>query len=110
MNKRLILFFIAGCFFFQPSISSAAKTTFGEPDCGQWVKDNQRMRSLDEAWLLGFLTGLNLSSSPYYEKDFLKSSSAAQLFLWMDNYCQKNPLKDISQGAIELGLELNAKK
>lgn len=30
--------------------------------------------------------------------------SADQLIVWMDNYCQKNPLKTVNEGATDLYL------
>ena len=36
-------------------------------------------------------------------------SSAQQAFLWMDNYCRANPLKNVSDGASDLFLELQNK-
>ena len=47
--------------------STQSYTTFGNVDCGQWVKGN---RPTDRTWLLGYLTGMNSDPSI---KTFLKS-------------------------------------
>jgi|APGre2960657404_1045060.scaffolds.fasta_scaffold237396_1 hypothetical protein len=91
-------------------VFAQTKTSFGMPDCGEWVKSQTTgiQKQGDRAWLLGFLSGLNEN---YIYKDALdKVSSAAQIWLWMDNYCKNNPLERVNQGAYKLLGELMLKK
>jgi hypothetical protein len=74
--------------------------TYGGVDCGVWVQDK---KSSDRAWLLGYMTGLNMDSSG---NPLGKITSAQQIFLWMDNYCMKSPLGNPVQGGRELLDEL----
>ena len=86
---------------------SVAQTTFGVPDCGEWLA-GQRIEQ--RSWLMGYLTALNLVHSALKKEDGLSAlSSAKQAYAWMDNYCKANPLSDLSYGGGELFSEL-AKK
>jgi hypothetical protein len=90
--------------------SSQTSTTFGSPDCGQWIAEKTPMRS---GWLMGYLTGLNwlhdmVGNNPKDPLDAL--NSADQAYLWMDNWCKANPLKKVTTGGVELFIELMGKK
>lgn len=77
---------------------------FGSPDCGQWT---QRKREPDKAWVLGYVSGLNAAGVAFGDKDWLeKVYSAEQIFTFVDNYCQKNPLKRTDSAGKQLMFEL----
>jgi hypothetical protein len=78
-------------------------TVFGRPDCGVWLN---KKREVDKAWLLGYVSSLSTSQQFGLSDPFGKISSAEQIFVWMDNYCQRNPLKDVGVGAFLLYIEL----
>ena len=86
-------------------------TIFGEPDCGEWVK---QQNATHKAWLLGFLTGLSAmdaadraAAHQTVKHDALDHlNSADQAFVWMDNYCRANPLQGVAKGATQLYIEL----
>ena len=80
-------------------------TMIGEPDCGKWINQNSIP---NKAWLLGFLSGVNITFKD--SKDALGKVNAEQTYLWMDNYCKKNPLEQLATGAIDLYVELVMKK
>ena len=85
--------------------SSFAQKTFGAPDCGQWLAGSDGAKALNKAWLLGYLSGLSVSGVE--KPDPLTAlSSAKQAYVWMDNYCRKNPLNDVPTGSNELFREL----
>jgi hypothetical protein len=83
-----------------------ATTSFGSMDCGQWVKNqsNNSPNIQSKAWLLGYLSGLN--AVEFSENALDKINSTEQIFLWMDNYCKKNPLERVPKGAQQLMIEL----
>ena len=86
--------------------NSLAYITFGAPDCGQWLTEKTQAR---RTWLLGFLSGMNAAhtASKNFKVDPLDQlSSGEQAYVWMDNYCKKNPLNDLSAGGIDLYIEL----
>ena len=85
--------------------SFAQQTMFGRPDCGEWLNDSPSEQGMNKAWLLGFLSGL--SASQVIRGDPLNAlSSAAQAYVWMDNFCRKNPLDTVAYGAYALFFEL----
>ena len=88
----------------------AQSASIGAADCGEWVKSQTTgtQKQSDRAWLLGFLSGLN--QDDFYENALSKVSSAAQIYLWMDNYCKNNPLERVSRGAHNLLYELMKKR
>jgi len=85
---------------------SYGATIFGSIDCGQWVKQHTWVHN---GWLMGYLSGLNTAKAfPGY--DPLQSvNSSDQLILWMDNYCQKNPMSSLVDAATHLYIELEVK-
>lgn len=99
------------------STSALATTVFGRPDCGEWVASQGNNFSY-KAWMMGYMSGINVMAAAQImrdykakdlkvEPDFLKSiSSTEQLFLWVDIYCKRNPLKALDSAGSSLFLEL----
>ena len=90
------------------SAIGAPFTSFGAPDCGQWVNSPSLPR---KGWLLGFMSGLSAQHADFRPsaKDPLdRVSSADQIYVWMDNYCKANPLKSVSNAGLELFDELRS--
>ncbi len=109
MKTKLVTTALAlACLFGQP-VFGQAYTYFGMPDCGQWINNK---KPSDRVWLFGFMSGLN-SMYTLRTKDggdpLDSLSSAEQIVVWMDNYCQKNPLKKVGEGAADLFVELMKK-
>lgn len=86
-----------------------AQVSFGGADCGEWVNGNDKNRTKN-AWLLGYLSGINMAISKGTYDPLNKINSAPQIYLWMDNYCKANPLKTIREGGLDLYLELQKDK
>lgn len=88
----------------------------GVPSCGQWVagrtKDSQHIKGeLYKSWLMGYISGLSMElNATILKVDVLKDTDAESLFLWMDNYCKTNPLNTLSDGELELFVELIKRK
>ena len=86
-----------------------AVTIRGAPSCGNWIEEREKgsMSSLANGyWLLGFLSALAIET----ERDFIKGTDNASIFLWADNYCRANPIRDISDGGYRLFIELSKQK
>jgi hypothetical protein len=87
---------------------------FGGPDCGKWISSKTDAR---KAWVLGFMSGMSMAThyfgTPTDRKtngDWLdKVNSAEQIFLFVDNYCQKNPLRSVESAGMALYIELTSK-
>jgi hypothetical protein len=105
-NKRPLVLLLLACCLAQPALgvaqTASGSTVFGVPDCGEWLS---KKREPDKAWLLGYVSSLS-TSHRFGGDPFGKIKSAEQIFLWMNNFCQKNPLKDVSSGAFDLYIEL----
>ena len=106
MKTKLFLTVMLNCCFCLPAISQV--TMFGGSDCGQWVANSKSNLTI-KAWLLGFMSGLSAGVSTAQSDPLKNINSAEQIFLWMDNYCAKNPLKNVSNGGNNLFLELSGK-
>ena len=94
---------------FAMPLLAQSQTVYGTPDCGGWIKQGS---SQQKGWLLGYMSGLNVM----HEVESLKPvnplknlNSADQAFLWMDTYCQKNPLENVGEGGWKLFKELRKK-
>jgi len=91
-------------------------TVLGNTSCGEWVgtratKDQPGISNnawlIDKAWLNGFLSGINVGDLSH---DLLKNADNESIYLWLDNYCNSNPLGSVSEGAAILSRELSKKK
>lgn len=92
--------------------NAQAVTVMGAHSCGDWLKfkpvnrEKEWPRMVAEAWLVGYLSG----AASGQDKDALKNTTASSLFVWMDNYCQSNPLDNIADGGNKLYFELLERK
>ena len=86
---------------------SHAYTEYGSGinSCGSWVKWRKTKSGWhqDGQWVSGFI-----SAAGYYGME-LKTVDSDAVLVFMDNYCQKNPLNAISGGAKALAKELELK-
>lgn len=87
-----------------------AYATYGASDCGEWVTESKSNASM-RTWLLGFMSGLSAihELSGRNDDPLNKINSAKQIYVWMDNFCQKNPLRTVSSGGVDLFIELMKK-
>lgn len=89
------------------SIDAIAIEIKGIGDCGEWVADkNKNNNERNKDWLLGYMSGLASASFT----DVLANTSYQSIFVWMDNYCNANPLEHVSSAGITLFFELKKQK
>ncbi len=109
-NNRPLVLLLLACCLAQPVFG---QVSYGSRDCGQWIKrtDSATTKNAVESWFAGYMSGINMMYVTYSKREdaLNKVDSLDQMILWMDNYCNKNPLNRASTGALELFLEL-AKK
>lgn len=75
------------------------------PSCGEWIVHREKSDTLalgNASWLLGYLSGLAVSSG----RDYLSGTDNSSIYKWMDRYCRANPLRDVSSGGNALAAEL----
>jgi hypothetical protein len=85
---------------------------FDDSTCGAWSKSegNPLLRSKYFSWFRGFVTGYNYSS--YHNQNNqvrLERLSDETLHLYINKYCQENPLAHFTYAATKLVKELTAK-
>lgn len=79
----------------------------GFRSCGKWISERAASdSSYATTWLVGYMSGIAMGA----EIDILAGTDNQSIYLWMDNYCRANPLKDTSDGGVELTIELMKKK
>ena len=112
MNLNSLL---VGCLLLaSSSITSAAPAVAADetkqpPSCGAWVVHREKSDTLtlaNSSWLMGYLTGVAMSGG----KDYLSGTDNVAIYKWMDDYCRKNPLMNLSSGGDALAAELRSKK
>ena len=107
--------FLLGCLLLS-SVASAAPPAAERgvearqaPSCGEWIVHREKSDTLalgNASWLLGYLSGIAIGSG----KDYLSGTENSSIYKWMDSYCRKNPLRDLSGAGSALAAELSAKK
>lgn len=104
--KKILLTGVLLMPIFSFAAPSVEIRNYGVPDCGEWIKQNSNAQ---KAWLLGFLSGLNVNEATH-QNPLGRLQSADQAFLWVDNFCRQNPLKNVFEGGYRLLDELNDSK
>ncbi len=67
------------------------------------------MSNPDKPWLAGYLSGLNAAIGSGGSDPLSQLGSFDQAALWMNNYCQANPLSNTQEGGNKLYRELLAR-
>lgn len=96
---------VAISFLFALSVAQPAssQTAIGLVDCGKWVQARtQGTAPMLESFLQGYMNGLSRGSRIEFWTAGGQQVSAAQVFLWMDNYCRRSPLSNVYEGASAL--------
>ena len=85
---------------------------FGNASCGQWVADHNAKNTsaaAQEAWLGGYLSGLNALSA-VKDTDYGGGVDWAGLVGWVSNYCTANPLDKLNVAALQLVAEIGKRQ
>ena len=108
--KKIILALMAVTTLSGVSGSASALVIRGTRSCGNWVEleksNGQADAGASRSWLVGYLSGVVAGTG----KDFLKDTDNESIYLWMTNYCKKNPLNNIAVGSEDLYFEMLKKK
>jgi len=109
--KRLSLVVLVLSFTFTATAMAADKdgsySTQGARSCGQWVKDRKHdgwEATADMAWIAGYISAFNRKTPDVFS--ILGSTDMEGIILWMDKYCQENPLGELGKGMEFLTYEL----
>jgi hypothetical protein len=84
----------------------------GGPSCGTWVNAESNHKNTREGinfgrtWVIGYLSGLaSATGKDFWGRQNINLLSNDSVFLWIDNYCRSNPLKNLDDAAIILFAE-----
>ena len=101
---------IAICLTFLLMASNVGATTVlgsGGLSCGHWLDgEKQSVRNIDISWVLGYLSGLNLTS----QINFLQGYDHKGIAAAIDKYCRENPLKDVADAADDVAKQMKRMK
>ena len=82
----------------------------GTVSCGRWLEEREAASPTDyfinSQWVNGYLTGLQEYGAGLTEQQV---SDVAARSVWLDNYCQANPLDNLLAAARGLWLELSSR-
>ncbi|MGH8738826.1 MAG: hypothetical protein ACREVC_15815 [Burkholderiales bacterium] len=81
--------------------------TMGSESCDKYVKDRVAKGSNAAgyyAWVAGFVTAYNLQTPDTYS--IVRGTNLEGMVLWLDNYCNANPLGNLASGMQALTAEL----
>ena len=79
----------------------------GNVDCGAWLDARDRKTATNmQSMIIGYVDGLAVGRSVeiWYGKN--PPTNELQLFFWLDEYCRKKPLSDVSAGVFEFANEI----
>ena len=81
----------------------------GVNTCGSWAVERKKQSGGDVTnltWVLGYLTAQDEDAAAHRKPTLLDNIDASAIELWIDNYCQSNPLDTIYRASARLGEEL----
>jgi hypothetical protein len=117
MYKKILILHLLGIVvtmgLSQPAFPQTKKgvTLLGpiENSCGDWITARGRNNAeAYEFWLMGVLSGLNLSDD--FSADFLREVKVNLPAFWLDKYCRENPFKTVPEGAVQFVQDLAGEK
>jgi hypothetical protein len=86
-------------------------TIMGYRSCETWIRDHTKnasgefsdklRKTVDETWLVGFMSGANAASGSYFD-DTLRNVDSQIVIDWVDRYCGAHPDRDVTDGGMAL--------
>lgn len=76
----------------------------GSQSCTAWLnrKKNLVVKAAFESWVVGFVSGLNVSA----ERDIVGGGDFSAIVVWMDRRCKSHSSDQIGVAALDLAMEL----
>ncbi|MBR0916132.1 hypothetical protein [Bradyrhizobium japonicum] len=76
----------------------------GSQSCTAWLnrKKNSVVKAAFESWVVGFVSGLNVSA----EREIVGGGDFPAIVAWMDRRCKSNSSDQIGVAALDLAIEL----
>jgi hypothetical protein len=103
------LFFSLFIFYFFPSASANTQIGHGLATCAQYnqsVAESSAAEATIDAWVLGYLSGVNYLVHTTKGVDFLATGNSDIIKGFIQGYCMANPGKTVTEAANEFWLGL----
>jgi hypothetical protein len=104
MNKRIGILLLALC---TANVQAGDKNGrygiigAGVNSCGKFIESRRNNNKLDYlthlCWMGGFITSVNVNNADTY--NLIGHTDMDGVMLWMENYCQRNPLDTFTNAA-----------
>jgi len=101
--KILSLIVLVLSFTFAAPATAADKdanyVVHGVRSCGGWINDRKKggwPRLGNIFWITGYISAYNKQTPDVF--DIMGSTDKENIYLWMDKYCQENPLSNLAEG------------
>lgn len=82
----------------------------GDMTCGGWRSAPSNFNTIQKAALLNWVLGVILGRSSVRGDDLLRDVEISGVAAWLDDYCSRNPLNTLVQGAYDLEVTLIARR
>ncbi|MGJ4899444.1 hypothetical protein ACQR2B_31010 [Bradyrhizobium oligotrophicum] len=107
--KTIVVCATAFCTTWANVAGAAEVVGQGAQSCATWTKQlrlsDSSLSYVNEAWVLGFLSGRN-----FYSSAAITIPEANAVSAWITNYCAANPVDTIAQAAAELANYLHDRR
>jgi hypothetical protein len=103
-GMKIFITVLTAIVFSLPNVSHAI-TTQGAVSCGDWTgrrTPGGNVMASYSTWVLGYLSGRAVES----KLDVLRYLDSRTIALWMDSYCQENPLSNTTEAGNSYFAEL----
>lgn len=103
IKRALQLVLIAGLAGTVTGAAKAEKTVtgggLGTSSCVTWTAERNKVggAAAYEQWFLGYLTGTAVWAAEKLELDPLRGTEAANIWAWVDSYCEDHPFELITR-------------
>ena len=98
---KFILTLILLCFFWSSSNADTVSLVKNTVKCDVWTENKNNYSHRSKGYVDGLINGMIMG----YKFNFWSKPTdmePKELYLWLDDYCSKNPSKNILNGIIEI--------
>ena len=110
---RAVLFFVLTAVAVPSYADDAPIQGAGAVTCGRWVEARKKGEYYGQLqWVQGFISSYNhyvYSHKMASGNGVFGETDYQAITVWMDNYCQRNPLDSVYMGAVNLVKELETR-
>ena len=111
MKSKFSRFIVAVVFISTLAPPAVAQSYLGSggTTCGEYLKIKYGMPDVAQAielWVLGYLSGLNMSAYSNYKTDLLNKQSSSDVIGFVNGYCSANDKRTLNNAANEYWVQI----